>query len=69
MALAKTDWKQYRAANSEIPPDIFFQVLPSKSTRDRNIEMEEEEEVDKTKMIGVRVRVRVYCPKKNVQGY
>ena len=52
MALAKTDWKQYRATNSEIPLDIFFPVLPSKSTRDRNIEMEEEEEVDKTNMIG-----------------
>ena len=52
MALAKTDWKQYRATNSEIPLDIFFQVLPSKSPRDRNIEMEEEEEVDKTNMIG-----------------
>ena len=52
MALAQTDCKQYRATNSEIPLDIFFQVLPSKSTRDRNIEMEEEEEVDKTNMIG-----------------
>ena len=50
MALAKTDWKQYRGTNSEIPPDIFFQVLRS-STRNENIEMEKKEEVDKTNMI------------------
>ena len=50
MALAKTDWKQYRGTNSEIPPDIFFQVLRS-STRNENIEMEKKEEADKTNMI------------------
>ena len=51
MAIARTDWEQYRDLNSDIPPDIFFRVSED-SRRDENIEVETEEEGDKTKMIG-----------------
>ena len=47
MAIAKADWEQYRATNSDILPDIFFRVLQD---RDENIETEAEDE-DKAKMI------------------
>ena len=49
MAIAKTDWEQYRATNSDILPDIFFRVLQD---RDENIETEaQDENEDKAKMI------------------
>ena len=48
MAIVRTDWEQYRDANSDIPPDIFFTVSQG-STRDDNVEIETE---DETKMIG-----------------
>ena len=49
MAIAKTDWEQYRATNSEILPDIFFRVLQD---RDENMETEaEDENCEKTNMI------------------
>ena len=48
MAIVRTDWEQFRNANSDIPPDIFFRVSQD-STGDENVEMKNE---DKTKMIG-----------------
>ena len=49
MAIVNTDWEQYRAANSSIPPDIFFKVLES-TNNEENIEMEAED--DKINLIG-----------------
>ena len=49
MAIAKTDWEQYRATNSDILPDIFFRVLQD---GDESMETEaEDENGSKTKLI------------------
>ena len=48
MAIVKTDWGQYRDANSVIPPDIFFSVPRSSDTDEENIDLE----VDKNNLIG-----------------
>ena len=45
MSIANTDWEQFRAANSKIPPDIFFKVLQDSNN-------EEKLEDDKTDLIG-----------------
>ena len=48
MAIVKTDWGQYRDANSVIPPDIFFSVLRSSDNDEENIDLE----VDKNNLLG-----------------
>ena len=50
MAIVNTDWEQYRATNSNIPPDIFFKVLQGGNNNEENIEMEGED--DKIDLIG-----------------
>ena len=48
MAIATTDWEQYRDADSDNPPDIFFRVLEGR----REESIETEAKGDKNKMIG-----------------
>ena len=49
MSIANTDWGRFRAANSKMPPDIFFKVL-QEGNNEEEIGMKADE--DKTDLIG-----------------